>query len=241
MPDKQRLLKERLGNLGLGPRRQEEILRELGEHLEDHAAALEARGLTSDEAARRAVDVVPDWSKLRIEILSAETEETSMDMNYRTKVFWLPAMCALAISSGLLAVFQHAGLMPRFYWFSGQPGTYPFFAFYVPWLIALPVVGAVAAFWSQLAGGKALYRMLAALAPSLGILGFFLIGPFIALLIRMVMAVHYHRPISFFLTGFSLVQFIYGFLILFANWVLLPAIALFIGAAPFLRKPQPQS
>jgi len=162
-------------------------------------------------------------------------------MNYRTKVFWLPAMCALAISSGLLAVFQHAGLAPRFYWLSGEPGTYhAFFAFYVPWLIALPVVGAVAAFWSQLAGGKVLHRMLAALAPSLGMLGCFLILPFIAVPIRVVMAVHYHRPISFFLTGFSLVQFISGFLIVFDNWVLLPAIPLFIGAAPFLRKAQPQ-
>ncbi len=240
MPDNRELLKMRLGELGLAPRREDEILRELGEHLEDQAAALEARGVAKDTAAREVLDSVSNWLKLREEILAAEAEEAIM--NYRTKVFWLPAMCALAISSGLLAVFQHAGLEPRFYWLSGEPGTYhAFFAFYVPWLIALPVVGAVAAFWSQLAGGKALHRMLAALAPSLGMLGFFLIFiPFIAWPIGMVMAVHYHRPISFSLTGHSFVEFITGFLILLANWVLLPAIALFIGAAPFLRKPQAQ-
>jgi hypothetical protein len=238
MTDTQELIKARLGKLGLGTCREAEIVRELGEHLDDYAAALEARGVARDAAAREALESVSDWSELRREIYRVETEEGNM--NYRTKVLWLPAMCGLAISSGLLAVLQHAGLAPRFYWLTGKPGTYPFFAFYVPWLIALPVVGAVAAFWSQLAGGKALYRMLAALAPSLGMLGFFLIGPFIAVPIRMIMAVHYHRPISFFLNGFSLVQFISGFLIFLANWVLLPAIALFIGAVPFLRKPQLQ-
>jgi hypothetical protein len=241
MPDNRVLLKESLGELGLAPQREEEILRELGDHVEDHAAALEARGVSQEAAAREALDSVSDWLDLRQEILRAETEEGNM--NYRTKVFWLPSMCALAISSGLLAVFQHVGLAPRFYWLSGEPGTYhPYFFFYVPWLIALPVVGAGAAFWSQLAGGKALHRMLAALAPSIGMLGFFLIFvPFIAWPIGLVLMVHYHMHISFSLTGHSLVEFIIGFLVLLANWVLLPAIALFIGAAPFLRKPHAQS
>ena len=34
MPDDQGLIRERLGKLGLGTRREEEILRELGEHLD---------------------------------------------------------------------------------------------------------------------------------------------------------------------------------------------------------------
>jgi hypothetical protein len=51
MPDNEKYLRERLGKLGLPPHREEEILRELSEHLADHAAALEARGLTSDAAA----------------------------------------------------------------------------------------------------------------------------------------------------------------------------------------------
>jgi hypothetical protein len=244
MPDNRALLKNCLGELGLTPQREEEILREVGDHVEDHTTALEAGGIANEEAFQKAVGSVEDWPKFREEIYRAETAEATMNyqMTYRSRVFWLPALVALTLSSGLLAVFQHAGIEPRFYWPSGEPGTYhAFFAFYVPWLIALPLVGAVAAFWSQLAGGKAPYRMLAALAPSLGMLGVFLIIPFIAWPINIVMSVHHHRHISFSLTGSSVVAFITGFLILLANWVLLPAIALFIGAAPFLRKAQPQS
>lgn len=240
MPDNRAILRERLGKLGLGPHREEEIIRELSDHLEDYAAAREARGMAPEEADRKARDSVSDWPALRSEIVLAETEEESM--NYRTKVLWLPALGALTLSSTLLALFQFSGLVPRFYWLSGEPGTYPYFFFYVPWLIALPVVGAGAALWSQLAGGKALHRMMAALAPSLGMLGFFLIFiPFIAWPIRIVMLVYTHSHVSFSWPGASLVAFLTGFLILLANWVLLPAIALFIGAVPFLRKPQAQA
>ena len=101
------LIRERLGKLGLGPRREEEILRELSEHLADHAEALEARGVARDAAAREALDSVSNWPELRKEILSAETEETIM--NYRTKVLWLPALCALTLSNGLLALMQIFG------------------------------------------------------------------------------------------------------------------------------------
>jgi len=51
MSGNRELINKRLGKLGLRPQREEEIFRELGEHLADHAAALEARGLTSDAAA----------------------------------------------------------------------------------------------------------------------------------------------------------------------------------------------
>ena len=159
-------------------------------------------------------------------------------MNYRTKVLWLPALCALAISSGLLDLFQHAGLVPRFYWLSGEPGTYhAYFAFYVPWLIALPVIGAVAAFWSQRAGGKTLHRLVAALAPPLGTLVMLVMIPVVTPLIYLHVSLIHHKVLP---NHFSLSTLLAGFLILFANWVLLPAIALFIGAVPFLRKPHPQ-
>ncbi len=112
MSDDQELIKARLGKLGLGTRREEEIVRELSEHLADHAAALEARGVASEAAAREALESVSHWPELGEEILAAETEETTM--NHRTKDLWLPALCALTLSNVLLALMQIFGPPPHF-------------------------------------------------------------------------------------------------------------------------------
>ncbi len=231
MPNNQRLIRERLGVLGVAPQREEEILRELGDHVEDSVVALEADGILPEEALRDTLDSVSDWPELRKEILRAETVKGAM--NCRTKVLWLPALSAIAMSSGLLALFQCAGLVPRFYWLSKGWGSYLFFTFYFPWLILLPIIGAVAAFLSQRAQGRVIHRLLAALAPPLGMLGLFLISPFITLAIYTVMSLLHYRHVQ---SSFSLFQFLTAFLVCFVSWVLLPALALLIGAAPFLRK-----
>jgi hypothetical protein len=228
MLDHRGLLKNCLGGMGLAPEREEEIFRELGDHLEDHAAALEARGIPQDAAAREALDSVSNWPELCHEIVLAETEEANM--NYRTKVLWLPALGALILSSTLLALFQFSGLVPRFYWWSGVG-----IPFYLPWLIALPAIGAVAAFWSQRAGGKAVHRLLAALAPPIGMLGTFLIGPFIGLLIYLLIPLFSdgagHRRIRPPLHAPPMI----GVFLMLASWVLLPAVGLLLGAVPFLQ------
>ena len=177
MPNTRGLIRERLGKLALGTRREEEILRELSDHLEDHTNALEVRGISNEEAFQEALRDVEDWTRFRDEICRAETEEATMNfqVTFRTKVLWLPALGALTLSSILLAIFQFSGLVPRFYWLNRT--EHPFFTFYFPWLFALPVIGAVAAFWSQQAGGKAIHRLLAALAPPIGMLGYLLDCP----------------------------------------------------------------
>ena len=224
MPDYQELVKARLGKLGLGTRREEEIVRELGEHLEDHAAALETSGVTRHEAVEEALKDVSNWGEFRAEILSAETEETNM--NYRTKALWLPALCALTLSNVLLATIQIFGPLPHFYWLSRDMSMRPYFTFFVPWLITQPVVGAIAAYWSRRAGGTVRYQLLAALAPAIALLGLFvLVLPF-----SMILDKHVSHNIR-----------LTAFLVLTVTWVLLPALPLLIGATPFLRRPQPQS
>jgi hypothetical protein len=228
MPDNQGLIRERLGKLGLETRREEEILRELGEHLADHAAALEARGVTPDAAAQEVLESVSNWPELRNEILRVETEEVTMDyrLNYRSKALWLPALCALTLSNVLLALMQVFGPLPHFYWLSRDMSMRPYFTFFVPWLISQPVVGAMAAYWSRRAGGAVLHQLLAALAPAIALLGLFvLIIPFSIILDK-------HVAHNIRLTAF---------LVLTATWVLLPSVPLLIGAAPFLRKPQAQA
>jgi hypothetical protein len=223
MPDHQGRLKKCLGGLGLSPHREQEILRELGDHLEDHAAALEARGVASDAAVREALDSVANWPAFRNEILSAETEETIM--NYRTKALWLPALGALTLSNVLLALMQVFGVPAHFYWFGIGKSVQALCEFIVPWLISQPVVGAVAAYWSRRAGGTVQYQLLAALTPAIALLGLFLLILPWAMIIERPFAPNVRLD---------------AFLILTVTWVLLPAVPLLIGAAPFLRKPQAQ-
>jgi len=220
MPDNRELLKKCLGELGLAPRREEEILRELGDHLEDHATALETRGVARVEAVEEALKAVSDWPGLRRDIALVENEETIM--NYRTKVLWLPAFCTFTLSMLLLALLQITGFRPRFYWL--DRGL--FIPFYVPWLLALPIIGAVAAFWLQRAGGRVSHRVFVSLAPPIIWLGIMLIMLLLALVIDR------HVPFSFKLEGL---------LTYTVAWVLAPSLALFLGAVPFLRKRQPQA
>ncbi len=238
MPNEQELIRARLGNLGLRRAREEEIIRELGNYVEDHAAELAASGVPSPGDVQQALDCVPDWPALRNQILSAETEEAAM--NYRTKVVWLPALGALFLSSTPLAILQYAGYSPRFYFLSG--GHYSFFTLYIPWLISLPIVGAVTALWSQRAGGKAIHRLLAALAPSIGLIGVFLGAFLISLVHTLLVALYVGLPI--YNVAPPLVHDARTIVAIFAplvSWVLLPAAGLLVGAAPFLRKHQTQS
>jgi hypothetical protein len=223
MSGNRELIKKRLGKLGLKPQREEEILQELDDHVEDQAAGLEAHGTAKDSAAREALDSVSNWPELREQILAAETEEGIM--NYRTKALWLPALCALTLSNGLLALMQIFGVSAHFYWLGVGKTVQALCEFIIPWLISQPVVGAVAAYWSRRAGGTVRYQLLAALAPAIALLGLFvLILPFAIILEQGPHFIH-----------------VGGFLILTATWVLLPALPLLLGAAPFLRKPQPQA
>jgi hypothetical protein len=216
------LIKAHLGKLGLGPHREEEILRELSEHLADHAEAIEASGVASDAAARQALDSVSNWPALRNEIVSAETGETIM--NYRTKVLWLPALFALTLSNVVLALMQIFGTPPHFYWFYTGGRMAPYYVFVFPWLISQPVVGAIAAYWSRRAGGAVLHQVLAALAPAIALLGIFVL----VLPGAMIVEEGHYLHLS-------------AFLILTVTWVLLPSVPLLLGAAPFLRKPPAQS
>ena len=221
MPDNQGLIRERLGKLGLGTRREEEIFCELGDHLEDHAAALEAGGVARDAADREALDSVSNWPAFRNEILSAETEETTM--NYRTKALWLPALCALTLSNGFLALMQIFGVPAHFYWLGVGKSVQALCEFIVPWLVSQLAVGAVAAYWSRRAGGTVRYQLVAALAPAIALQGLFLLILSWAMIVEKPFAPNIRLG---------------AFLILTATWVLLPAVPLLIGAAPFLRKPQ---
>lgn len=236
MPSNHELVRARLGKLGLGAHREDEIVCELADHIADHAAALEACGVVRDAALRAALNDVSDWPAVRHEIVSAETGEGNM--NYRTKVLWLPALGSLTLSSVLLATLQFFGLVPRFYWLSKSMTAGPYFTIYIPWLVVLPIVGAAVALWSQRAGGRTVHRLLAALAPAIGVLGTFLLIPLLSLSIYMFLRLFriWHGPSPYAdMHAFQGSLWI-GTGAILGSWVLFPAVGLLIGAAPFLRK-----
>jgi hypothetical protein len=175
-------------------------------------------------AAREALDSVSNWPDLREGILSAEMEEEFM--NYRTKALWFPALCALTLSNGLLALMQIFHVPAHFYWFGLGKDVKALCEFIVPWIISQPVVGAVAAYWSRRAGGTLRYQLLAALSPAIALLGLFLLILPWAMIIERPSAPKVRLA---------------GFLFLTVTWVVLPAIPLVLGAVPFLRKSQAQA
>lgn len=224
MRDDREAIKSRLGTMGLDPQREEEIAREFSDHLEDHATSLEAQGVAGDEAAREAFDSVSNWPGLRKAIIAAETEETFI--NYRTKALWLPALGALTLSNVILAGIQVFGPLTHVDWLNPYMRMRPFYTFLIPWFILQPAVGAIAAYWSRRAEGSVRHQLIAALAPAIAWLGVFvLVLPFSIFLDKHVAN---HVRLS-------------AFLLMTAIWVLLPALPLLLGAAPFLRKPQAQS
>ncbi len=144
-------------------------------------------------------------------------------MNYRTKVLWLPAFCTFLLNGLLQALLQFAGLRPHIYWLS-RGLCIPF---HIPWLLTLPIIGAVGAFWSKRAGGSGSHRILVSLAPMIIWLGIML-----TLFLSLDLVVDRRLPLN--LKMESLMTYIVA-------WMLLPSLALFLGAIPFLRRRQAQS
>lgn len=148
------------------------------------------------------------WRKLARAIQHAKSEEDSM--NQRTRTLWLPAMSSILGASLSMSLLQWMGVQPHLLW-----TKHVALFFYWSWLAVLPVFGAVAAYLSRRSGGSIRYRLTAALAPVL-----WLLLP--AFLIEPVEIAH---------RGFShLLYFSYGV----TNWIVIPGIALLLGAAPLL-------
>ena len=137
-------------------------------------------------------------------------------MNYRTKSLWLPGLASLSTAAIALSIVNHSGVQPKLVWYGPMVGL----ELYFPWLMMLPLFGALAAYLSRRAHGEVQARLAAALSPVI-----FLFGVFCTLLMFTGMIerhVHWRAlPVMFGLT--------------ILNWVLIPGAALLLGALPFLR------
>jgi len=147
-------------------------------------------------------------------LLSAQSDNkknmNTRAMNTRTRTFWLPALVSLTAAMGCLTISTLGGLEPRF--IARGWATY---VVYIPWLVTLPLCGA-GAYLSRRAGGERRACLAAGLFPVIAMTSLVgvltVIGKFI-----------YAKP---HWLNFSMAALL---------GLILPGMALFLGAAPFAR------
>jgi hypothetical protein len=215
MTDWRKLVEACLSASSLPPGAKDETVAELAMHFEDVYDDARSRGMDEEAATNFALQEVRDWRVLATKISRAKSKEGPM--NKRTKAFWLPAVLSLLGASLLLMALERLGFQPRAVWVGGFA-----MSLYLHWLICLPAFGALGACLSQRAQGSITARLFAGLAPAL------------VMLVVMSLILPWGLAIDG-LHFFRLVAFGVGLM----NWVGIPAVALLIGAAPFLRSSRP--
>jgi hypothetical protein len=213
MRDWEALVEGHLTGLALKPAESAEVIAELAAHLAESCEELRSQGMTEEEAVRRTVSQVEDWQKLTRLIQTARTKENIM--TNRVKQFWLPSLLTLLFSMGLLALIQVFGPNP---WLvarkSGWSLVAPVAVVYLPWLLSLPLIGAMGAYLSNRGGGSQRAVFGSIVFPVLPYLVFFVVA-------LPVMAIFNDQLAHNIMFGALFVG-------LFA-WVLAPGAALFVG------------
>lgn len=217
MPDWQTLVKGQLGALRLDPEEKDEVIAELAEHLEDRYEALLKQGLAEKDAVTEALRQVGAWQDLRRQIFSAKRREEPMKT--RVQQLWVPGFLTLVLSMVVLAILQKLGLPPRFVR-NGSPAILLDFPWML-WLFSLPLLGALAAWFSSRAGASQGTVLLASVFPSLALTGAFLLMFPIGFVVERVMG----SQGDFSVAAATLLRDTIG-------WILIPGLALLIGALP---------
>jgi len=204
----------------------EEVFAEITAHLEDIYAEAVESGLDPSQAREAALASVGEWTELSRELQAAKGE----DMNGRMKKIFIPGLVAMLIGSigDRLLWWTHSS-MPNIYWI-GRPtvpgGARGFIAIEPLMLVFLVIGGAAAAWLSRQMDGSRRQRIYAAELPVMVTGGLMvlslslnlLFGPFVRSL---------RGEVSYMMYAF------FGYII---GWVLLPAVALYVGALPFTRE-----
>ncbi len=148
-------------------------------------------------------------------------------MKKRLHQLWIPGFVVLILSMLVLPVFQNLGFQPRIA--ESSPNT---IFFYVPWLLSLPLLGALGTYLSSRAGGSRGTALLASVFPVLALTGAFLsMFPIGSILGRII-----GRRVGFSIVATTLLRDGIG-------WLLVPGVALLAGGvlAHLLLSPRPAS
>jgi hypothetical protein len=216
MADWQELVRQRLSGLALDVTEKDEVHAELAAHLEESYEALRVQGVPEQTAIRSTLSQVTNWQDLQRKILTAKRREYPMQK--RLHQLWIPGFLTLTLSTIFLMTLQRLGFQPRIVSWSG-PGT---ILFYVPWLLSLPVFGAVGACLSSRAGGSRGTVLLASVFPVLALTAAFLLMFPIGLIVERLTGNH----VDFSIVATALLREGIG-------WLLVPGAALLAGGLPF--------
>ncbi len=215
MPDWQKLVRRRLASLALEPELRDEVLAELASHLEETYDAIRAEGVPEDDAVRRTLSQVPDWNDLQRRIRSARAKEVTM--NIRVTRFWLPGLITFVVSMSFLALIEKFGPRPWALYLGDGPAvirTTPSLMVYIPWLLLLPLIGAIGAYLSNRAGAPIRTVLVSSIFPVLPFIASFVIVLPVGLIID--------RHVGVNVVAAALLRALLG-------WVLLPGAALLVG------------
>jgi hypothetical protein len=212
MSDWQNLVRQRLTGLALDAPEKDEIHAELAAHLEDAYESLLRNGVCESEATKRALSLADDWQDLRRRIQTARTRENPM--SNRVTQLWLPGLLTLFAAMSLLVLIQFFAHNPQIVDLADWYRVAPVLVIYLPWLLSLPLIGALGAYLSHRAGASQPVVLLSILSPVLPYLTFFLIGFSLALIFDEHIAYNITFP-AFFVGLFA--------------WVFLPGAALLLG------------
>jgi len=165
-------------------------------------------------------------------------------MRRRVMSLWLPGLVTSVASVALLQVLDRVGVKPLTIPV-GQPLSLVLHSF---WLLALPPLGALGAWWSKRAGGGPWERVLAGISPASPV-AMVCLGVFpVALALWPRVSIMYCEPLpvlgglagALLASHVSLRLLLSSLGVVLLNWSLIPGAALFLGALPFLKqRPQP--
>lgn len=209
MPDWKKLVRKRMRSLTLSPYDKEQAINEISGHLDEVYENARRQGLSEKASLRLSLQEVGDWSVLTEGIRHTKSEDTSMN---RTRALLVPTFVNLMLTSALINISDKFGIADL-----TIKRTAPMPAFQ-PWLLTLPLCGALAALLARRAHGPATVRLVAALAPCV-----------VWLASLFVLEIIYLCLPGFF-AGVSLSSLAFSTI----GWFVLPALALLAGAAPFL-------
>jgi hypothetical protein len=182
MHDWAQIVRGRLANLALDDDEAAQVFEELTGHLEQDYRSLLTEGCSEEGAVRRALAGAGDWQVLQRKIESSRKKEPCVPK--RVTQFWIPAFVTLLLSMVCLALIQIFGPNP---WIApvthGWRFVAPVVLVYIPWLFTLPFIGALGAYLSNRAGGRARAVFSATIFPILAYTVFFIIGLPIAVIL----------------------------------------------------------
>ena len=207
MPDWLAYVSERLSGLALSEAESLQVREELAAHLEDNYLSLRAQGISGSEAVRLTCDQVSSWQELHRDILAAKL---GAFMQNRVSQLWIPGLVTLFGSAALLAIFEIAGLRPLVI----HPGNPSSIVLYFPWLLTLPLFGALGAYVSLRARANGLAVHCASAFPAL-IMAAALFAVFLVALV-----LDRHGSLRIVTTAFAAA---------ILNWFLLPGFFLLLG------------